>query len=95
MDYSVEKNGASLVVKPCGALNATTVPELETALEPQLEGVTDLVIDLAELESISSMGLRLLLSLYRRMEKQGTMRVANAQGNVADVFEMTGFSEVF
>lgn len=95
MDYSVEKNGTTLVAKPCGALNATTAPELEDSLMPQLDGVSELVIDLADVNNISSMGLRVLLSLYRHMEKQGAMHVVNAQGNVADVFEMTGFSEVF
>lgn len=55
----------------------------------------ELVVDLSELNSVSSMGLRLLLTLYRRMEKQGAMRVVNAQGLVADALEMTGFAEVF
>ena len=55
----------------------------------------ELVVDLSELNSVSSMGLRLLLTLYRRMEKQGAMRVVNAQGLVADALEMTGFVEVF
>lgn len=95
MEYSTERDGSTLVVKPCGTLNASTSPELEEALLPELRGVSELVIDLADVDNISSMGLRLLLSLYRRMEKQGAMHVVNAQGSVADVFEMTGFSEVF
>ena len=95
MDYSKDRNGDTLVVRPRGALNATTVPELEDALVPALDGVKELVMDLSELDNISSMGLRLLLSLYRRMEKQGTMRVVNARGSVAEVFETTGFSEIF
>ena len=95
MDYSKDRNGDTLVVRPRGALNATTVPELEDALVPALDGVKELVMDLSELDNISSMGLRLLLSLYRRMEKQGTMRVVNARGSIAEAFKMTGFSEIF
>lgn len=91
----MEKSGATLTAKPRGVLNTTTVPELEAALGPALDGVSELVMDLSELENITSMGLRLLLTLYRRMEKQGTMRVENAQGSAAEVLEMTGFSEIF
>ena len=58
-------------------------------------GVDELVMDLSELENITSMGLRLLLSLYRRMEKRGSMRVANAHGNVDDTLKITGFSAIF
>ncbi|MBQ3301397.1 MAG: STAS domain-containing protein [Eggerthellaceae bacterium] len=95
MDYSVEKTGQTVTIKPQGALNAITVPEVEDAFMAELDGAAELVMDLSELENISSMGLRLLLTLYRRMEKQGAMRIENAQGNVAEVLEMTGFAAVF
>ena len=84
-----------MTIKPLGALNAITVPEVEDAFMAELDGAAELVMDLSELENISSMGLRLLLTLYRRMEKQGAMRIENAQGNVAEVLEMTGFAAVF
>ena len=95
MDCLLERDGAVLTAKPRGLLNAKTSPELEEMLESELDGVSELVMDLRDVENISSMGLRLLLSLYRRMEKQGAMRVVNARGNVADVFKATGFDAIF
>ena len=95
MDYSTEKNGLTLVVRPRGALNATTAPELEETLASELGEVSELVMDLRDVDGITSMGLRLLLSLYRRMEKQGTMQVTNPRGNVAEVLKTTGFAEIF
>lgn len=95
MDYSLEKNGKTLVAHLKGSLNAATAPKLEEELGAQLDGIEALVIDLAELESISSLGLRVLLTLYRHMEKQGSMRVENARGNVAEVFDVTGFAAIF
>lgn len=95
MDYSLEQNGKTLVAHLKGSLNATTAPELEKELVAQLDGIDELVIDLAELESISSLGLRVLLTLYRHMEKRGSMRIENARGSVAEVFEVTGFAAIF
>ena len=84
-----------LVVKPCGVFNAATAPEFEKSLVPEIGAASELIVDLADVENITSMGLRVLLSLYRHMEKQGAMRVVNAHGNVAEVLEVTGFSVVF
>jgi anti-sigma B factor antagonist len=40
------------------------------------------------------MGLRLLLSLQKRMSKQGSMRVTNTQEQVMDLFDKTGFDQI-
>lgn len=95
IDYSVERDGDTLTVHVSGLLNAATAPDLEAAVKEELDGVTELVIDFEELENISSMGLRLLLTLYKRMEKQGSMRVINVSGPVRDILDMTGFSAIY
>ena len=71
-----------------------TVPELEAELVPQLEGVSTLTIDLAQVNYVSSMGLRLLLSLQKRMAKQGSMVVTNVIPEVMELFEETGFAAI-
>lgn len=95
IDYSVERDGDTLTVHVSGLLNAATAPDLEAAINKEIEGVTELVIDCEGLENISSMGLRLLLALYKRMEKQGSMLVVNTNGSVRNVLDMTGFSAIY
>lgn len=88
------KNGAALVLKVTGRLDTTTAPELEAALKDSLEGITDLTFDFADLEYISSAGLRVLLIAIKKMNAQGTLVVKNANELVMEVFEVTGFKDL-
>ena len=94
MTYSASRDDDSLVVKVVGRIDINTTPELEEGLMPQLEGVSDLVLDLSGVDYVSSMGLRLLLALQKRMFKQGTMRVTGVQDPVMTLFDETGFAEI-
>lgn len=94
MTYAIEQDGDSLLVRVAGHIDLNSSPVLEDALTPRLDGVQLLTIDLAQVDYISSMGLRLLLALQKRMTKQGSMLVANAGGAVLELFEETGFSEI-
>ena len=75
-------------------VNIIRAPEFEEKLEPELEDTEKLVLDLAELEYISSAGLRVLLSAMKVMEEQGEMVLRNVRPDVMDVFEVTGFIDM-
>ena len=83
-----------LTVKISGRLDTTTVPLLETEMQDALDGITELVLDFSELDYISSAGLRILLTLHKRMTKQGSMVVTNVNDIVSEVFEVTGFCDI-
>ena len=91
----IEKNlnEKNLVVALEGRLDTTTAPQLEEELKNSLDGVTELVLDLGALEYISSAGLRVLLSAYKTIRGQGSMKITNANELVQEVFEVTGFSD--
>ena len=94
MEIRKTQNGSSLTVEVEGRLDTTTAPELEASLNESYEGLTDLVFDFSGLEYISSAGLRVLLSAQKIMNKQGTMKVINANEVVNEVFEVTGFTDI-
>ena len=77
-----------------GRLDTTTSPQLENELKTALDGVTELIFDLAGLEYISSAGLRVLLSAQKTMNKQGSMTIRNVNSDVMDVFDVTGFVDI-
>ena len=92
MDIKKISDGASLTVYISGRLDAASALDLDKNLNASLNGVNDLTVDLAELEYISSAGLRTLLKLQKRMDRQGAMKIRNIRDNVREVLDMTGFA---
>ena len=76
-----------------GRLDTITAPEIEHATAT-LDGVDKLVIDFAKIDYISSAGLRVLLSLQKRMASKDGMVVRNVQPMVLEVLEMSGFVDI-
>ncbi len=92
MELKKISDGSALTVYISGRIDAATALELDKNLQASLNGVNDLTVDLADLEYISSAGLRTLLKIQKRMDKQGAMRIRNIRDNVREVLDMTGFS---
>lgn len=95
MTITKTQEGTSLIVAVEGRLDTNTSPELEAELEQSLNGIEALTLDLAELEYISSAGLRVLLASHKRMLQQGgALTVTNPGDIVKEIFDVTGFSEI-
>ncbi len=75
-------------------VDTTTAPAVEAQLKEILEqGTTELAIDMAGTTYISSVGLRVLLSAQKTMNKrQGSMVIRHVCPQVKEVFDLTGFS---
>lgn len=87
-------NAPMLSIALEGRLDTTTAPRLEAELKTSLNGITELVLDFAGLEYISSAGLRVLLAAQKVMNKQGTMVIRNVNETIMEVFEITGFADI-
>ena len=77
-----------------GRLDTATAPELEAALKESLDGVSELTLDLAQMDYISAAGLRVLLSAQKIMNRQGEMKLLHVQETIMEIFEVTGFSDI-
>ncbi len=83
-----------LILAVEGRLDTTTAPALETVIKSELAGVTSLVFDFSKLEYVSSAGLRVLLAAQKIMNAQGAMKVTGVNDIVAEIFDITGFSDI-
>lgn len=78
-----------------GKFDAVSAPNFESEISGCLDGITELDIDLAGVEYISSAGLRALLFLQQTMDEvEGTMTIRNVSEVVMSIFEITGFTDV-
>lgn len=87
------ENGV-LSLKLAGRLDTATSPMLEAELKRSLDGVSKLVLDFAELEYLSSSGLRVLLAAQKVMSLQGEMVLQHVNESIMEVFEITGFVDI-
>ena len=94
MTIEQKREGAALALALEGRLDTMTAPQLEATLKEALPGVEALTFDLEKLDYISSAGLRVLLSAQKTMNRQGTMKVKNANEMILEIFEVTGFSDI-
>ena len=94
MNIKKQLNGTELTISLSGALDTENAPKLEEVMNESLTGVTSLIIDLKDLNYISSSGLRVLLMASKTMNRQGTMVVKNPNKVVSEVFEFTGFNDI-
>jgi anti-anti-sigma factor len=89
-----EKNATVIQVK--GRLDAGSSPELEKEIDG-LAGAGEkvLLLDLAELNYISSAGLRVILVGAKKLKnKGGSLSVSSLVSVVKEVFDISGFSAI-
>ncbi|MBQ3756290.1 MAG: STAS domain-containing protein [Oscillospiraceae bacterium] len=94
LNINKTKENQSAIVSLEGRLDTVTAPELEKELHALRPGLTELKLDFAKLDYISSAGLRVLLSAQKVMNKQGEMTLTNVSETVMEIFEVTGFSDI-
>lgn len=94
MEIKKVKNGTELNLAVEGRLDTTTAPQLEAELKQSISGVETLVLDFANLEYLSSAGLRVLLAAHKVMNKQGEMIIRNVNETINEIFEVTGFIDI-
>ncbi len=97
MELNSSKQGDVNLVQVSGRLDANSSPELEKELVNMLEsGEKDFLIDLAELDYISSVGLRVLLMAAKKAKVlNGKVALISLREHVLEVFEIAGFTAIF
>ncbi len=94
MNIKKTREGNTMTIALEGRLDTTTAPVLEEELKKEISGVEELYFDFQALDYISSAGLRVLLSAQKTMNKQGKMVIKNANEDVMEIFEVTGFVDI-
>jgi anti-anti-sigma factor len=97
MEIKENRVGAALVISFSGRLDATTSGQLEKLLVERLQsGVNRLVLDMSDLQYISSAGLRVLgMTLKQLSATEGRMALCGVRETVQKVFDISGFTPLF
>ncbi|MBE6736840.1 MAG: STAS domain-containing protein [Ruminococcaceae bacterium] len=92
MNINATKNESTLTLVLDGRLDTVTAPELQAAIDEQIDGISNIIMDCKDLAYISSAGLRVLLTARKTI--QGDLILNNVTPSVQDVLEITGFVDI-
>lgn len=93
LNMKLINRGQEAEIQMVGRLDTTTAPDAEKILTDTAERFDDVILDMAQLEYVSSAGLRALKRAHIIVRRKGgTIQVKNVNKMVMDVFDITGFS---
>jgi anti-sigma B factor antagonist len=96
MQTEIQQEANGTVVKVTGSVDALTATELSRVLSSQIQqGNTRLIVDLIQVEFMSSAGLRTLLGAVKEARSSGgDLRIASSNPGVDKVLKMSGFHNI-
>lgn len=97
MEILEAQEGPVAVLRPVGRLDSNSCRELEDRLMPMVEvDGAAIVLDFADLDYVSSAGLRVLLMAAKRARATNARIALSAlQQQVRTVFDISGFTALF
>ena len=81
------------VIKLTGRIDTNNAAEWEKKITEQFDTASENEFDASALEYISSAGLRVLMKVRKQAAKE--LRIFNVSPEVYEIFDMTGFTELF
>ena len=84
------------IIAVSGKLDTDTAVKADSVFSEVLNRKNQLLVDLSALRYISSAGLRILLLTAKRVQqKGGKIILFGLQSSVNEIFEISGFSQLF
>ena len=94
---NIEKNydNKELTLTVEGHIDTITSKELEEGITAEIDNFDSLILDFADLEYISSAGLRVLISTQKKLKADNIpMTIKNVNDSVREIFRMSGFDKI-
>ena len=97
MEIDIKEMNEIQILSVKGSIDADTASEFDQSLEKQISGGRDrIILDLSQLEYISSAGLRVIMKAAKKMEiTGGEMAIVGLRGVGQEVFKVSGFYSLF
>ena len=97
MIFDIKEQDGGMYVTLSGRLDTPAAAKAQQEITPLLENADkQIVLDLTDLQYISSSGLRLLLIIRKQAhEKGGAVIIEHVNDEIMNVFRMTGFISMF
>lgn len=96
MNIKVANAEGKTIVAVDGRIDTTNVTEFEKQMAELTDPSTAIEMECSELDYISSSGLRIFLSMQKKVGAAGgSLVLRNMRPEIREIFDMTGFSSIF
>ena len=95
MDIVKNYNEKELTIEVGDRIDTVTAPDFENEILDEMGKFDSLIIDFANLEYISSAGLRVLISTQKKLKPEDIpMTIKNVNDTINEIFRMSGFDKI-
>ncbi len=96
MELIIDRKDNIVIFKIIRKLDSLSALKIEKALLPAIEEDGNYIMDMSELEHISSAGLRVLLLAAKKVRStHSRMILFGMSDTIRDIFDIAGFSTIF
>lgn len=95
MKVSKNYNNKELTMTVEGRVDTITSKDLDKEINAELGNFDSLIMDFANLEYISSAGLRVLITTQKKLKAENIpLVIKNVNDTVNEIFRMSGFNKI-
>jgi anti-sigma B factor antagonist len=95
MKIRIDKKDSLIIIFVSGDINAVTCEKLQEKIDELItNGNKHLLLDLAEVDYISSAGLRIILATAKRLYNSGIFAVSRPKPTIREILEMVGLANI-
>jgi len=96
MNFTKDEVDGKVIIRCTGRLDAISSPQLEAAMNKMVdEKHNEIAVDFNEIDYLSSAGMRLLLSMTKRLKTAGGhLALFSLHEDVIEIIRMAGFEHI-
>ncbi len=94
MDLTKEYDGKELTIAATGKIDTTTSPDFENEIMDEMGNFDSLILDLIDLEYISSAGLRVLILAEKKLKAESIPLIIKVNDSIKEILVMSGFDKL-
>jgi len=93
LDFFKKENTLTVNIK--GRIDMMSAPEFGVRVNEELTPeISNIILNFANVDYLSSLGLRMLLELQKKVSEKGSLKLLNVNDNIMEIFEVTGFANI-
>lgn len=94
LNIQKKHDGSTLTIFLSGRLDSSTSPLLVTTINESIEKIDYLILDMKDLDYISSAGIRVLISTQKKLSTSQKLVIKNVCEEIQEIFDITGLTDM-